>query len=226
MKYRHEYKHIINAQDAAYLISKLNLVMRHDNHTNEKGEYFIRSLYFDNFDNICLEEKKNGALVHEKFRIRFYNMDPSYIMLEKKIRNNSLSHKDSTKITKEEVERIINGDYAFLRDSGDRLKMELYVKMHNRFLRPKTIVDYMRTAFVYDVGNVRVTIDQQIRSGMLDTSLFDTTHSSVCVDPSTIIFEVKYDAFLPDFIRDMIQLNHSQTSSFSKYAYCRTFDNN
>ena len=37
------------------------------------------------------------------------------------------------------------------------------------------------------------------------------------------ILEVKYDRFLPDLIRDAIQMDYRQTSAFSKYAACRLY---
>ena len=37
-----------------------------------------------------------------------------------------------------------------------------------------------------------------------------------------IILEVKWDEFLPDIIRDMIQIDR-RTGAFSKYAACRIY---
>lgn len=36
--------------------------------------------------------------------------------------------------------------------------------------------------------------------------------------------EVKWDAFLPDIIRDAVQLPGRQVGAFSKYAACRMYD--
>jgi hypothetical protein len=33
--------------------------------------------------------------------------------------------------------------------------------------------------------------------------------------------EVKWDNFLPEIIRDVVQLKHARTGSFSKYEACR-----
>jgi hypothetical protein len=40
-------------------------------------------------------------------------------------------------------------------------------------LKPKTIVDYTREAYVYPVGNVRITFDKSIRTGIYSKNLFD-----------------------------------------------------
>ena len=39
-----------------------------------------------------------------------------------------------------------------------------------------------------------------------------------------IILEVKWDAFLPSVIRDIVQVPTTHTSAFSKYAVCRVYD--
>ena len=41
--------------------------------------------------------------------------------------------------------------------------------MCSQCLRPKTIVDYTREPFVYGPGNVRITLDYNIRTGLGNT---------------------------------------------------------
>ena len=38
-----------------------------------------------------------------------------------------------------------------------------------------------------------------------------------------MILEVKYDAFLPSVIQDLIQVNNMTRQAFSKYGACRRF---
>ena len=42
-------------------------------------------------------------------------------------------------------------------------------------------------------------------------------------NPEDMILEVKYDAFLPAVIQDLIQVNGMTRQSFSKYGVCRRF---
>ena len=92
MKFRHEWKHEINYSDMLALRSRLQAVMVMDSHTIN-GKYEIRSLYFDNLQDKALLEKLNGVNMREKFRVRYYNVDPSFILLEKKSKMNGLCHK-------------------------------------------------------------------------------------------------------------------------------------
>lgn len=89
MDYRHEYKHEISQADLVTLRQRLRAVARPDSHA-VSGEYLIRSLYFDNADDKALREKLDGVNRREKFRIRYYNYDTSFIRLEKKTKVGSL----------------------------------------------------------------------------------------------------------------------------------------
>ena len=88
----------------------------------------IRSLYFDNLYDKVLMENINGFDKREKFRIRFYNNDTSFIRLEKKSKNNGLCLKESTILTKEQCKDIINNNLNWIKDSNDNLLFEFYSK--------------------------------------------------------------------------------------------------
>ncbi len=222
MKYRHEWKHEIGYGDMLVLRQRLSAVMKRDAHTID-GKYLIRSLYFDNASDKALREKIDGVNVREKFRIRYYNNDTSLIHLEKKSKVNGLCLKDSAMLTKEQAEAISKGDYAWMVNSGVPLIQELYSKMMSQGLRPKTIVDYLREPFVFAPGNVRVTIDYNIRTGMNCTDFLNPDCVTILAGDSPIILEVKWDEYLPDIIRDAVQLPNCRSCAFSKYAVCRIY---
>lgn len=223
MKFRHECKHEINFSDMTALTQRLNAVMKRDeNGTGAEGKYFVRSLYFDDLSDKALREKTDGISVREKFRIRFYNNDSSFIRLEKKSKRSGLCRKESEMLTKQEAQLLAQGEYGWLINSGRPLLYELYSKMRSG-LMPKTIVDYTREAFVYPFGNVRITLDTCIRTGLFCTELFDENCPTVPIRGAPIILEIKWDEFLPWLIRDLVQLEGRRTSSFSKYAACRIY---
>jgi len=223
MQFRHEHKHYINYLDYLILRSKLRAVMHPDVNTNEDGEYHIRSLYFDNYRDVALQDKISGINRREKFRIRCYNKDFAFINLEKKSKINGLCAKIKTTITKPQVEAILAHDTKWMATSAEPLVVELYSKMKSGQLRPKTIVDYKREAFVYGPGNVRVTIDQDIRTGLFSTDLFNPDLPTVAAGNQQILLEVKYDSFIPEVIANLIQLDGHRQTAFSKYAASRIY---
>lgn len=218
-KYRHEYKHYISIPDFITLSGKAGYIAAPDEHM-KNGSYFVRSLYFDNLQDKALREKLNGNCDREKFRIRFYDMDESFIRLEKKSKRSGLCLKRSAPITREKTEQLINGDYSFLAEENDPLLCELYAKMSGELLRPRLTVDYDRKAYVFPAGNVRVTFDCNIRSDENIAAFFDPAPAAFPVPSacSAVIMEVKYDEFLPQFIADILQLEGRQAGVFSKYA--------
>ena len=188
------------------------------------GRYFIRSLYFDTPADTALTEKLDGISRREKFRIRFYNFDTSVIHLEKKSKVAGLCNKKSADLTEEQVRKIIDGDIDWMKSDENTLVRELHQKMTVQQLKPKTIVDYWREPFVYDAGNVRITLDYEIKTGIASKDFFSKECPTVSLPDNPIVLEVKWDEFIPDFIRNAVQLGNRRTSAFSKYASCRIYN--
>ena len=222
MNYRHEWKHEINYADRLVLLSRLSTVMKRDEHAIN-GIYKVRSLYFDTPEDKALREKVDGVNMREKFRIRYYNGDTSYIVLEKKCKVNGLCGKESCRLIKDEAQRIVDGDTAFLASSSNPLLLEFYSKMNYQRLQPKTIVDYTRDPFYFAPGNVRVTIDYDIRTGDFRTDFLDPKTLTLPAGESPIVLEVKWDGFLPDIIRDTVGIPGRRVGAFSKYEQCRIY---
>lgn len=222
MDFRHEWKHEITALDRLCLRQRLHAVMQSDSHAIG-GKYLIRSLYFDTPEDKALLEKQNGVSRREKFRIRYYNGDTSVIHLEKKTKVGGLGNKASAPLSAEQVQLILDGKLDWMRESEHELVRELYVKMKSQRLLPRTIVDYTREPFIYGPGNVRVTLDYDIRTATDVKNFLDVSAPTIPAGESPILLEVKWDAYLPDIIRDIVQLPHCQTGAFSKYEQCRIY---
>jgi hypothetical protein len=222
-RYRHEWKHELNTMDYLTIRRRLQAVMKRDPHAKE-GRYHVRSLYFDSPDDKALREKVDGVNMREKFRIRYYNGDTSVIRLEKKAKRDGLGAKFSARLTKEEAQKIVDGDIDWMMDSGRPLVQELYCKMRSQCLKPKTIVDYTREPYVYGPGNVRVTFDFNIRTGLTCTDFLNPDCVTVPAgDAPQYLMEVKWDEFLPEIIRAAVQTPGRRACAFSKYAQCRIY---
>lgn len=222
MKYRHELKQVITGTDALVLRRRLGIVMQRDEHSRT-GSYLISSLYFDNINDKALMEKINGINRREKFRLRCYNDDPSLVFLEKKSKINGLCAKQRCVVDSAQVQRIIADGARWSPEDGSGLLNELHLKMTTQGLRAKTIVDYKREAFVYPAGNVRVTLDSEVRTSMHPQEFLDPDRLMLPTRESGIILEIKWDEFLPDVIRGIVQPGDTRTESFSKYAACRVY---
>lgn len=223
MQFRHEVKHEISHLDMLILRQRLRAVMHPDSHAVD-GKYEIRSLYFDNLDDKALHEKLDGVSIREKYRIRFYNHDPSVIHLERKFKHGGLGYKNSTILTAAQARSITNGEIAWMASSSDEVILGFYSRIRNEGLAPKVIVDYTREPFVFAPGNVRVTLDYNIRSALRCTDFLNPSCVTIPVPESPCILEVKWDNFLPDVIRNAVQLENRHAAAYSKYAACRMYD--
>lgn len=222
MNFRHEFKHEINTLDTLILRQRLSAVLKCEEH-GINGKYNVHSLYFDDLRDTALQEKINGVNMREKFRIRYYDNDMSFIRLEKKSKINGLCSKSWVTISPEGVQKILAGDINFMQADDRPLVRELYLKMKNKGIRPKTIVDYTREAFTFPAGNVRITIDYAIRTGINCTDFLNPDCITVPAGSPNIILEIKWDEYLPDIVKDAVGLESRRSSAFSKYAACRIY---
>lgn len=221
---RHELKHSIHPGDDTILSHRLKKLFLHDEHADSHGTYRVSSLYFDTPYDKALRQKIDGVNMREKFRIRYYNEELSFIRLEKKIKLNGLCGKLSAPLQASHVERILSGEISFLRDSGHPLLIELYSKMQGQLLRPKTIVTYDREAFLYPPGNVRITIDRGLHTGLACTDFLHPFRYQADVSENLSLLEIKFDSFLPQIVQMAVQIPNRRAAAFSKYAVCRRFD--
>ena len=189
-----------------------------------KGSYHIRSLYFDNVYDKVLREKLDGVDKRDKWRIRLYDGNDSLIHLELKSKRHGLGTKESCDISASEAQAIVDGDISWMTFDERPLVRALASDMAGQGMHPRTIVDYEREPFIYPLGNVRVTIDRNIRTGLTSTDFLNPRVPTVPIPGDPIILEVKWDNFLPSVVRDAVQLGGRRTTSFSKYAACRSFD--
>jgi hypothetical protein len=222
-RFRHEFKYYINYFEYEILKRKLKLCLRSDKNSDKNGEYHIRSLYFDDIRNTAIYEKQAGILSRKKYRIRIYNLSDEIIKLEKKSRNGQFISKVSAKISKNQYYKIISKDIEFLKFSNIKLFQEFYYDIVSSQYSPVVIVDYVREAYIWSHNNVRITFDKNLSSGLNSLDIFDNVRTVKAIEEPQLIVEIKYDNFLPDFIRKIIQIDSSQKYAISKYVICRKY---
>lgn len=224
IKGRKELKHAINTLDCHLLRQNLKHIMDYDPNTDKQGRYLIRSIYFDNSDEKVLSEKKEGFLARDKYRVRLYNHDPNTLKLERKSKRNNVGKKSSCTITPKEYEYLRKNHIDWMRTDERLLIRELYSQMVVYQLRPVTVVDYIREVFIYPYGNVRITFDSDIKTSFRNTDMLNTEIPMIRVlDENLVILEVKYDQFIPNTIKKLLQVNDRRLGTYSKYHLSRMY---
>ena len=223
IKYRHELKYPVTDAQLALLKGRIQNLIPLDRHV-VGGSYSIRSLYFDDYENRCFRENEDGTDPREKFRIRIYNHSTARISLECKRKERGKTHKTSCPLTLEQTKLLMAGKPVPDIASQPPLLRKLTVQMLTRRLRPVVIVEYDRIPYVYKNGNVRVTLDTNIRSCSAVERFLDEKLPVRPVMPTgQQLLEVKYDEYLPDFIYRNLQLQSLRQTAFSKYYICRKY---
>ncbi len=224
-KFRYELKYVISDLQIVQLQERLRNLMPLDRHVGAKGYYTIRSLYFDDYYNRAFYEKEDGTDPREKFRLRYYDGNTDLIHLEIKRKVRGKIQKESSRVTKAEADAMITGDWAEVAQNSAPVVQNFFLKGATGLMQPKVIVEYDRVPYVYPDGNVRVTIDRNIRAF---TSSFWREDSVVrpIMPAGQHLLEVKFDEFLPDFIYRTLQLENLTQTAFSKYYLCRKFGSN
>ena len=218
---RHEEKHQVNLREALVLSRRLEKLFPRDPHAGPEGSYQVVSLYYDDPYDTALRQKLDGVNRREKFRLRYYGEEPAFFKLEKKYKVKGLCGKGSCRLSREEGERLLRRNFAFLLEKEEPLAREFYAKLR-RGLAPKTVVRYTREAFLYAPGNVRVTLDGDIRAGAPERFLIPKKLLPAL--GGLAVVEVKYDAFLPEIVKLAVQVPNRQGTACSKYALCRRYD--
>ena len=219
--YRYEKKFLINNIQMELLKNNLSAALYLDsNIKGEDGSYFIRSMYFDDYKDTSYFQVIDGISKREKYRIRYYNYDSSYITLEKKSKVNNLGKKDKDLLTKDMVMKFVKNEEI---ETDMKVVTELQNKMKTNFYKPVIIIDYLRKAFTYPINDVRITLDYNISCSYEIDKFFEEDINSIpLLDKNTAILEVKYNDFLPDVIKQVINIKNLEVTSFSKYSVGRS----
>ena len=223
MKYRQEWKYICTQAQLDILKHRLLPVMKYDRHQVSDGTYHIRSVYFDDFKNAGMQENEDGLDCRKKYRIRIYNRSADLIHLEIKSKRKGMTHKESCTISRQTCEALINRSPIPYREDYPEPLKQLYLAIQTKGLRPVTIVEYERTAFVHPLGNVRITFDRNIAASHYVSRFLETnTYAIPILERGQHILEVKFDDFLPSQIRNAVDMGCLTRSAFSKYYIARS----
>ena len=224
VKYRHELKYVASQMDLALIKNRLDHLISLDSHVKEQGIYTIRSLYFDDYDNRCYEENESGTDPREKFRIRIYNGSASQITLELKKKERGKTLKLSCPLTEAQCRTLMKGIPLPFDNSYPPLLQKLLMQMRTRLLKPVVIVEYERVPYVCRDGNVRITMDLNISSSnQIDSFLEPQIAKRPIMTAGEHILEVKFDEYLPDYIKHSMELGKLRQTSFSKFYLCRYY---
>lgn len=219
---RREEKYLVDLTEAAHFSKMFNQVLEKDIFS-QNGSYTVRSLYFDTVYDTDFFDKINEQEFRRKIRLRIYSTKDKTAKLELKQKQNVYQKKRSMTISREDAMELINGNVSVLLKYGNDFADEMYSIMSMNCYRPKTIVEYQRSAFMAKENNIRITFDSNIQATESSFDLFDENLLLYNVlDLNSTIIEVKYDKFMLGYISEIISCINRRSVSSSKYCLARS----
>ena len=219
---RHEVKFYLSFPDYVSLSMLMSGLLPKDKHGDANNNYYIRSLYFDDAYDSAFEDKVNGVQRRDKYRIRYYNFNPEDMVLECKHKDDYYVAKDSVRISRDMADKLIACDADGLEHAKAPLLRDMFRLIKTKGLHPVVLVDYLREAYVHPVENIRITFDKNLRSGIYATDIYNSRLPLISpLERDYTILEVKYDNFLPLYLREVLSTVPSLRMAISKYELCR-----
>ena len=205
---RHEIKTVLSYAQYMELRARVGGVMTADPHMPGPEGYRITSVYLDTLLEDSYNEKDSGVQHRNKYRIRAYNGDDSFIVLENKEKIDDRISKSSARITRADYDSIMGGDFSPLLEYDDPLCREVYGLHQTKGLKPKVIIEYQRQAYIHPLSMVRVTFDCLISAGTNTLDMFDDKLVTRPLFPQReVVLEVKYSEYYPMYLKQVLQNN-------------------
>lgn len=218
---RKELKYPISYVQSLTLTQKLHNILIEDKNNQGPG-YLVRSLYFDSYANTDFYQKLNGAINRKKIRLRIYRYDDPKVKLEIKRKFGDAQKKETVIISKEDAQSLINLDYDVLRKYESDTALTIYNILKTNHLRPVVLIEYQRKAFIHPMNNIRITIDQDIKSSESNFDFFTKDPVLAPTDQfNQNVLEIKYNDFLFKWISDIFKPYNLDQQSYSKYMMSR-----
>lgn len=218
---RREIKYLLNQQEFRKKKAYLEKVLKSDEHNSSDG-YIVRSLYFDTLDDRDFREKEDGVEIRRKVRLRVYDPDADFAMLEMKQKQGDYQMKRSLLVSRADAIELSKGNYAPLLTYKEPFASEMYAFMTINFYRPKVVIQYRRDAFIVKENSTRLTFDHDIIATESSFDVFDPNLKMTPVlDPANVVLEVKYNGFLLSYVRELIADVACVSTSVSKYYLSR-----
>ena len=231
---RIEYKYLVPNELISAIRADIEPYLAPDPFTEaaSRGEYSVRSIYYDTPSLACYHEKEAGVEERNKFRIRGYGTDPSesvvFLEIKKRLGPAIDKHRASLRLKdlpafleQPDIDRHIFPTAGAPRGRDDARRF-LYYYFRLR-LHPVVLVVYDREAFFgkYD-KSLRVTFDKAIR-GRLSPQLRDlhVENGLMPVMRNHFVLELKFfHNSLPQWASALIRRYSLPRMALSKFAMC------
>lgn len=235
MAMRFEYKYFVPYAKLDQLRAMIGPFMELDKNAKEHGgEYTVRSIYFDTPDLECYFAKITGIKRRNKVRLRGYNGDgdEGTVFFEIKTKVDEPLYKNRAPMTYDKAKKVLHGDPVDelitptqkIPQARENARLFLY-QLYARRMQPVVTVVYEREPFQFifkdPENDLRITFDKNLR-GIAYPALEDlyNEEQALPIDRTHFIMEIKFNRYLPFWVKSMITSLGLTKGPASKYALC------
>lgn len=233
---RFERKYFVSNQKAMQIREYVRQYMQPDEYSARQPDfsYPIHSIYLDSDLLTTYWATVHGEKNRFKLRLRFYDDDPEApVFFELKGRVNECILKERAPVRKAAAATLVAGQYPAMEHLLDPKPSKLVaaqkfcLRMQDMRAQPKLHVAYRREAWLpRDNNSLRVTMDRDLRGAVIRHVRFSTKMvEPFRPDPhylpygqDTVIFELKYTHYFPDWYRDLVKLFNLEQTGAPKYC--------
>lgn len=212
---RVEKKYLLNEEQYHNLMILINEYMNHDKFYKST----ICNIYFDTDDYELVRTSIEKPIYKEKLRLRSYNV-PSLddeVFFEIKKKYNSIVNKRRITLSLKDYYKYINMEKISNKDSQISKEIIYMIKHYN--LKPKVFLAYDRKAYIAKQDkNLRITIDNNIRSRNYDLKLEHSDKGELLSDEKYYLMEIKSLNGYPRWLVECLSKNNIFPKTFSKYG--------
>lgn len=212
---RHELKYLLSAEKTEYLKERLKGRMEPDRF----GLTTIASLYYDTPDRRLIRASLDKPAFKEKIRLRSYGpaADDSAVFLELKRKADGVVYKRRVQSTIPQVERFFAGEGDVC--GGGQINREITAfRDHYRPLVPACLIAYDRIAYIEPEGDLRLTIDSNLRYRTDRLDLRSSMDGMSLLPEGWAVLEIKAQCAMPLWLTKILSAGEIYKSSFSKYG--------
>ena len=207
---RFEMKYILNEKQCDYLLNELANHMCID----EYGLTTIASIYYDTPNFQLIRASIEKPKFKEKIRLRYYSSNKkTYLELKRKFKN--LVYKRRI----EESENAINKFFSYEGDlsiDGQIAKEIVEFRNHYKTLVPAILIVYDRIAYYETDGDLRLTIDRNLRFRNKDLNFKNLDDGELLLPKGNAVLEIKVQESMPLWLTNILSKGQIYKTSFSK----------
>ena len=212
---RYELKYLMNAEQTAYLRSRLEGHMQVD----QFGLTSIASLYYDTPDYRLIRASLEKPEFKEKIRLRSYGLatDDSPVYLELKRKAFGIVYKRRTQSALPQVEKFFAENSEDITAGQINREIRSFRDYYHPLV-PACLIIYDRTAYFEPDGDLRLTIDSNPRFRTEALDLKTSMDGIPLLDEGWTILEIKVQDAMPLWLTAILAECGVKKGGFSKYG--------